>query len=43
MGKRKDKRITADGLLLTAEDARAKVQRYVEILESSSIFSKSSK
>ena len=43
MGKRKDKRITADGLLLTAEDARGKVQRYVEILESSSIFSKSSK
>ena len=42
MGKRKDKRITADGLLLTAEDARGKVQRYLEILENSGIFNKSS-
>ena len=42
MGKRKDKRITSEGLLLTAEDARGKVQRYLEILESSGIFSRSS-
>lgn len=42
MGKRKDKRITSEGLLLTAEDARGKVQRYLEILESSGIFNRSS-